>query len=170
MATQFAPHRLPPSVAALPFLLARPQVDDRGWNVRSALLAATAAERADDTRRNTRGRIAYLLCEFGFQLARRGVDRDSPLPLTRTEIADALGVSLCRVKRTLALLSLSQVIESDGRTMRVIDWPRLCSVASFASRRLDLPEEDSLEDYLIEHPAEQQQQSLTAAGDQACFV
>jgi hypothetical protein len=164
MATQFAP----PSVAALPFMFARPQADDLGWNYRSALLAATAAERADDTRRNTRGRIAYLLCEFGYQLARRGVDRDGKLPLTRTDIADALGVNLCRVKRTLALLSLSQVIECGGRDIRVIDWRRLCSVACYQTGRLDLRLEEEFDFAPV--ATEEKPKLLTAAGDQACFV
>ena len=167
MATQFAPARVPHSVAALPFLFARPQADDMGWNFRSALLAATAAERADDTRRNTRGRIAYLLCEFGFQLSRRGIDQAGELPLTRTDIADALGVSLCRVKRTLALLSLSQVVKCEGSTIRVLDWHRLCSVACYQPRRLELgQQEEEFSLPLMDH----EPQLLTKAGDQACFV
>jgi hypothetical protein len=164
MATQFAP----PSVAARPFMFARPQADDLGWNYRSALLAATAAERADDTRRNTRGRIAYLLCELGYELARRGVDRDGKLPLTRTDIADALGVNLCRVKRTLALLALSQVIENDGRSIRVTDWRRLCSVACYAAHRLNLKSDEELD--FVPAAVEERPKLLTAAGDQACFV
>jgi hypothetical protein len=168
MATQIA--SLPPSVAALPFLFARPQVDDAGWNYRAALLAATAAERADDTRRNTRGRIAYLLCELGFQLARRRIDTDAALPLTRNDIADALGVSLCKVKRTLALLSLSQVIECDAATLRVLDWPRLCSVATYEASRLELRQEDDEFDLVSAVQDEEQPQLVTRAGDPACFV
>ena len=167
MATQIA--SVPPSVGALPFLFARPQVDDGGWNQRAALLAATAAERADDTRRNTRGRIAYLLCELGYQLARRRLDPDGTLPLTRNDIADALGVSLCPVKRTLALLSLSQVIECDAATMRVLDWPRLCAVAAYEASRLELKQdEDELE--IACATQEEEPQLVTKAGDPACFV
>ena len=166
MATQIA--CLPPSVAALPFLFARPQVDDAGWNYRLALLAAAAAERADEARRNTRGRIAYLLCEFGFQLARRDMDLGATFPLDRTDIADALGVTLCRVKRTLALLSLSGVLETDGRSMRVLDWGRLCSLAAYAPSRLELRQDKDEFDHVI---AEEQQPLLvTRAGDPACFV
>ena len=168
MATQFAPPAMPPSVAALPFLFARPQSNDMGWNYRSALLAAAAAEGADDTRRNTRGRIAYLLCEYGFQLARRRIDRDGDLQLSRYDIADALGVSLCRVKRTLALLSLSQVIECKGGAMWVLDWPRLCSVACYPSARLGFTQDD--EDDLEPAPeVDEQPQFLTKGVDQACF-
>jgi hypothetical protein len=166
MATQFAANPIPPFIAALPFLFARPQADDFGWTCRAALAAAVAAARADDTRRNSRGRIAYVLCELGYQLARRGADIGAELPLSRVEIARALGVSLCRVKRTFALLALSQVIEADGQRLRVTDWHRLARAAGYDPRRLGLaPEEDGA-------AAEQQNEPflLTAAGDQACFV
>jgi hypothetical protein len=168
MATQFAPARVPHPAAATPFLLARPLTGDMGWNDRSALLAATAAERAHDTRRNTRGRIAYLLCEFGFQLSRHGTDKSGELPLTRTDLADALGVSLCRVKRTLALLSLSQVVECTGSGIRVLDWRRLCSVGCYQLGRLGLHQEE--EDFAPAAAASEEPQLLTRAGDQACFV
>jgi hypothetical protein len=169
MATQFAPASLPPSVAPLPFLFACPQVADRGWNFSSALAASVAAERADMTRRNTRGRIAYLLCELGYQLSRRGEDRDT-LPLSRGELATALGVSLCRVKRTLALLELSAVTVSDGVQLRVLDWRRLCGVAHFQLGRIGLAADDDSEPLQIVEQAQAPANQLTAAGDPACFV
>jgi hypothetical protein len=111
-----------------------------------------------------------LLCELGYQLARLRVDRDDDLPLSRMEIANALGVSLCRVKRTLALLSLSQVIVADERKIRVLDWRRLSGVAGFDRARLALKDEDyesvlitSKEDRIRSH-------DITASGDPACFV
>ncbi len=170
MATGFAGTNLPASVAALPFLFARPQVDDSDWAFRTALAAAFAAERADqDSRRNTRARIAYLLCELGFQLKRRGIDPGAEMPLGRLEIADTLGISLCRVKRTLALLSLSQVIASDGRAMRILDWQRLCGVAGYDPSRLSLSDEEQIEDTAAADD-EQRMHHFTASGDPACFV
>ena len=166
MATQFA--AVPPSVLALPFLLARSDDDDLEWTVRRALSAAIAAERAVDSgRRNTRARLAYLLCELGYQLARRKVDRDQDLPILRPELATALGTSLCRIKRTLALFSLSGVLSAGASTVRVLDWHRLASVAGFDPARLELKPEE-IEDV----PSEQESPAnlLTAAGDQACFV
>jgi hypothetical protein len=166
MATRFA--AVPPSVLALPFLLARSQGDDLGWNVRAALSAAIAAERAvDSERRNTRTRLAYLLCELGYQLARRGVDRDQSLPIPRMQLAEALGVSLCRLKRTLALFSLSRVISADAGTVRILDWHRLASVGGYDPVRLELtPEEIEI----VSPEREALSTRLTAAGDQACFV
>lgn len=168
MATHFSNATLPPSVAALPFLFARPQVDDRGWDFRAALAAAVAAERANNERRNTRGRLSYLLCELGFQLRRRGGDCDASMPLSRAEIAEALGVSLCRVKRTLALLGLSQVIVSDGAGLRVVDWPRMCGLSGYDPKRLDKnAREEEFEAALIEDEASP---TVTVSGDPACFV
>ncbi len=172
MASQFASNPVPSFIAALPFLFARPQVDDLRWTCRSALAAAVAAERADETRRNTRMRIAFLFCELGHQLARRGVDVSAEIPLSRVEIARASGVSLCRLKRTLALFALSQVIEGDGERMRVIDWNRLALAAGYDPGRLQLGEVGELAPILVVGPAEEEAEPLrlTAAGDQACFV
>jgi hypothetical protein len=155
----------------MPFLLARPRADDGDWNVSSALAAAFAAERADrDSRRNTRGRVAYLLCEFGYQLARRNAERDGELPLPRTKIVEVLGVSLCRVKRTLALLSLSQVIATDGQSIRVLDWRRLAGVASYDRSRLGLKDEDYESSLITGKEDRRPRHDFTASGDPACFV
>jgi hypothetical protein len=146
-------------------------VDDRDWNVSSALAAALAAERADrDSRRNTRGRVAYLLCEIGYQLARRKAERDDDLPLSRVKIAEALGVTLCRVKRTLALLSLSQVIATDGHSIRVLDWRRLSGVAGYDLSRLGLKDEDYEASLITGKEDRRPRHELTASGDPACFV
>ena len=159
---------IPASVLALPFLLARSRSDDLEWTVRGALAAAVAAERAVDAdRRNTRARLAYLLCELGFQLGRRGVDRNQELPIPRVELANALGTSLCRVKRTLALLALSSVIKTDCRTFQVTDWRRLAGIACYDPTWLGLSPEDE-DDTVAER--EGAPQLLTASGDPACFV
>lgn len=171
MAASFASSSLPLSVAALPFLFARPQMEDSGWNFRTSLAAALAAEpNYQDSRRNTRGRIAYLLCELGYQMARRRLNRDGEIPITRTEIANALGISLCRVKRTLALLSLSQVVSSEGRGIRVLDWRRLCGVAGYDLSRLELRDEDYEGALIVRGEEISASRTLTASGEPACFV
>lgn len=169
MATQYS--SIPASVLPLPFLLARSRSGDLEWSVRGALAAAIAAERAVETgRRNSRARLAYLLCELGYQLRRRGVDRDQELPIPRVELANALGTSLSRVKRTLALLSLSGVIETDGRAVRVIDWRRLSSVAGYDPARLELPAEEDFDSVVVADAWDRQSSLTTASGDPACFV
>ena len=169
MATRIEFPQLPASVAALPFLFMRARVGDRDWDFNAALASAVAAERADSERRNTRRRLAYLLCELGYQFGRRTGDFGQEMPLSRSELGRALGVSLCKVKRILALLSLSQVVDCDGETIRVTDWPRLCGVAAYDCARLgvEMPEEFTS---AFDDEEEDDRPHLTAAGDQACFV
>ncbi len=98
---------------------------------------------------------------------RRGDDKDAALPVPRAQLAEALGTSLCRVKRTLALLSLSGVAKVEGATLRITDWRRLAGLGCYDPARLGLaPEEAELE--IV--PAREAAPRLTAAGDPACFV
>lgn len=167
MATQFS--SVPASVLALPFLLARARSDDLEWTVRRAIAAAISAERAvDGGRRNTRARLAWLLCEVGYQLSRRRMDKDQQLPIPRVELAEALGTSLCRVKRTLALLSLSGVVKTDGRTFQVTDWRRLAGIGGYDTARLELAPEEEFDLVAEEEP--EPHHSSTVSGDPACFV
>ena len=169
MATRLA--SVPSSVMALPFLLARARADDLEWTVRTAMSAAIAAERAMDARpRNTRSRLAYLLCELGFQLTRRGIDPNVLLPIPRVGLAEALGTSLCRVKRTLALLHLSGVIDTDCSTMRVTDWRRLAGLGGYDVARLGLSSLDDEPDFAPADEAPPARSDRTVAGDPACFV
>lgn len=171
MATRIEFPELPASVAALPFLFMRGRAGDRDWDFNAALASAVAAERADSERRNTRRRLAYLLCELGYQFGRRTGDFAQDMPLSRSELARALGVSLFKVKRILALLSLSQVVDCDGKSIRVTDWPRLCGVAAYDCARLgiEMPEEFGAAS-AFDDEDEDDRPHLTAAGDQACFV
>lgn len=158
---------IPHCLAPLPYLFIRPEGLDREWHVQAAFAAAVAAERADDTPRNTSRRIAWLICETGFQLARRGEDR-SLLPLGRARLAEALGVGACRVKRTLAMLALSRTLRTEDGAIRVVDWQRLCSAAHYDPARLGVaatPEERTAREADPPQP-----RPFTAAGDPACFA
>jgi hypothetical protein len=168
MASRLAADSIPSFIAALPFLFARPQRDDLGWSCRSALASAAAAERADQTPRNTRGRVAYVLCELGYQLARRGLDTCGELPIPRAELARCLAVGLPKVKRVLALFQLSRVVEADGQGLRITDWYRLCGVAGYDPNRLELR---PLHEEPLEHAGgEEVGARMTASGEPACFV
>lgn len=173
MATAFAQSSVAPTVpqGALPFLLARPNLQSPDFG--AALGAAAVAEAAShDVRRNTRCRISYLLCELANQLRQQDAKFDfaAELPLSRFDVAEALGVSLCKVKRVLALLSLSGVITTDGRSVQVLDWRRLCSVAHVDPARLSLAAEE--DDDLAATPREKDERAnlVTASGEPACFV
>jgi hypothetical protein len=146
-----------------------PASRDRDWDFQAALGSAVAAEQAGTERRNTLRRVSYVLCELGFQYSRRTGDMSGAVPLSRAALARALGVSLTKVKRILALLSLSQTIECDGAEIRVTDWRRLCSAAAYDPARLGslVPEEDEC---WVAPQDEDRPSILTAAGEPACFV
>jgi len=140
----------------------------------AALEAAVVAEAAShDVRRNTRCRLSYLICEVANQLRQQGggFEFDAELPLSRYDLAELLDISLCKVKRAVALLSLSGVISTDGRTIQVLDWRRLCSVAHVDPARLTLAEPEDEDDYVeIISVDERPSNLVTASGEPACFV
>ncbi|HWH16796.1 MAG TPA: helix-turn-helix domain-containing protein [Allosphingosinicella sp.] len=175
MATSFAQSNVAPAVpeGAIPFLLAKPKLQGR-QDFAAALQAAAVAESAShDVRRNTRCRISYLLCELANQLRQQDSKFDcaAELPLSRFDIAEALDVSLCKVKRVLALLSLSGVITTDGRSIQVLDWRRLCTVANVDPARLS-PTTDEDDDPILATPDRDRRAAnlVTASGEPACFV
>jgi hypothetical protein len=161
---------LAPSLAALPFLFMGARPNDRDWQYNAALASAAAAESANVDPANSRRRVAFLLCEFGCQYGRRTGDFSAPMPLSRGELARALGISLCRVKRILALLSLSQVVALEGESLRILDWRRLCALGDYDTGRLgfELPEEEDVH-FVLDGDEEAPAHLTTSAGDPAYF-
>jgi hypothetical protein len=74
------------------------------------------------------------------------------------------------VKRALGLLTLSQVIATDGGSIEVTDWSRLCSVAGFDGARLNLAPASTGDDWRFAAMQDEARSKFTAAGDPACFV
>jgi CRP-like cAMP-binding protein len=164
MATQFA--RTQSNAAPAPFLL-RPVAPSTSENRFAAALGkAVAAEKACVQPRNPGQRIARLLCELGKAYGCR-----SELPVSRAALASALGISLVRVKRSLALLCLSGVVACDGQRIAVLDWRKLSRAGRFDPAELDLAAEEDDEDVVALRRSEQDEvRFLTASGDPACFV
>lgn len=162
MATQFA-RGFTPS-APVPFLLAQPAQEIVRPSLAAAMKAAVAAERPHGAARNQRQRIAFFLCELG-----KAYGCCTEFPLSRSSLASALGISLVRVKRTLALLSLSGVIRTDGGSITVLDWRKLSGAAHFDLSALNVSlDDDELAPSYGE--LENQDHFLTACGEPACFV
>jgi hypothetical protein len=154
-----------------PFLLATSHGvgDDRDFQ--AAFSAAVIVHKASAARlQNTRAQVCGFLCEVGRQLQRgRAFDFGASLPLSRTGIADATGISLTRVKRALALLSMSNVIAVDGDQLTVIDWKRACDYAKVDPATLKIcPVEDQDEPRLAPEGAPVVQ--ITLSGEPANFV
>lgn len=164
MATQLALGSMPSGPA--PFLLGQPRRETVRPSFEAAVKAALTAEGALGGARNPRQRIALFLCELGKAHGCRSV-----FPLSRSTLASLLGISLVRVKRTLALLSLSGVISSDGSTISVLDWRKLSAAAQFDLSTLNVTlDEDEAAPTPSSDEDDEQDHFLTACGEPACFV
>jgi len=163
MATQFA--RTISTPPPLPFLLGDKAAERPGSRFHEALDSAVAAEAARGGLRKPCQRIALFLCELGKAYGCRG-----ELPLSRASIAGALGISLVKVKRSLALLFLSGVLSCDDETITILDWRKLSGVARFDASALDLASADEEEELPGRSSLEDEPHFLTASGDPACFV
>lgn len=91
-------------------------------------------------RRDARGRIAHLLCEFAMRLRAAGLlEGDSyELPMTQEQMADATGLTPVHVNRTLQDMRRSGLIRSERRTIKVVDWASLAALGDFNPHYLHL--------------------------------
>ncbi|KAA2237816.1 Crp/Fnr family transcriptional regulator [Salinarimonas soli] len=91
-------------------------------------------------RRSAKTRIAHLFCEMVTRLT--AVDlvdgNRSPLPITQTELGDALGLSTVHVNRTLQELRGDALLEWEGGVLTVLDWAGLKQVGEFDPSYLHL--------------------------------
>ncbi|MEM1149176.1 MAG: Crp/Fnr family transcriptional regulator [Pseudomonadota bacterium] len=86
-------------------------------------------------RRTARERTAHILCELISRLEICGVDDISRLfiPLSQTDFADILGISLVHMNKTLRRLESDKIISFRNATLRVLDRQRLEIEAGFDS-------------------------------------
>jgi len=84
-------------------------------------------------RRSAYARVAHLLCEVWARLEviGRTQGRAYELPLTQTHLADAMGLSLVHVNRTVQRLRRDGLITFHDYEVVVLDWQRLQTVAEF---------------------------------------
>ncbi len=91
-------------------------------------------------RRTAEARIAHLFCELFVRMKAVGIAEEMgfQLPLSQTEIADALALSPVHVNRTLQDLRREGVITSKGKYHRFEDWDQLRQIGEFDPRYLQL--------------------------------
>ncbi len=84
-------------------------------------------------RRNAYERMAHLLWELYVRHAMvEKVDQDGfRLPLTQSDLADALGLSTVYVNKTITRLRASGIIQTDRRQIRVVEPGELRTIAGF---------------------------------------
>lgn len=91
-------------------------------------------------RRNTKTKIAHLLCEFALRLkwAGSGNGTDFDLPITQEAISDVIGVTPMHVGRVLKELEEDGLIRRKQRNIAILDEQRLNLAGDFRSDYLGL--------------------------------
>jgi CRP-like cAMP-binding protein len=91
-------------------------------------------------RRNARGRVAYLLCELMWRLrAVGGSEKDAVrLPMTQTDLADALGLTPVYVNRILQAFRREQLITLEQRRLTLLDVEKLQEISGLNPDYLQL--------------------------------
>jgi CRP-like cAMP-binding protein len=89
-------------------------------------------------RRNSRARVAHILCEFSLRLESAGLARNHryELPMTQEQLADAVGLTSVHVNRVLKQLAEERLISREKRNIVIEDWARLRDVGDFNERYL----------------------------------
>lgn len=92
-------------------------------------------------RRDSRTRIAHLLCELAFRLEKIGAGPDGTFefPLTQEQLADATGLTPVHTNRTLQALRKAGLIQLTGRSLKILDWRGLRQVGDFDELYLHHP-------------------------------
>jgi CRP-like cAMP-binding protein len=125
-------------------------------------------------RRTVHQRIAHLLCEIWTRLHAIGRAQDATyeLPITQSDLADAMGLSLVHVNKNLRRLREDGLITFRANKVRVHDWERLRSVAEFNPEYLQLRPDPSIfpSNYIEawlerEPPAETARMQISARSD-----
>ncbi|AWN37655.1 Crp/Fnr family transcriptional regulator [Methylobacterium radiodurans] len=91
-------------------------------------------------RRSAYARMAHLFCEMYLKLEAVSLagEHRCPLPLTQTDLADALGLTSVHVNRTLKELRGSGLLTLRGSTLVVDRWDELVQAAEFDPTYLHL--------------------------------
>jgi CRP-like cAMP-binding protein len=84
-------------------------------------------------RRDSKARIAHMLCEFAARREAAGLGSPErfQLPMTQEQIADATGMTSVHVNRMLHELGRDGVIVRDKREVEITDWARMRRIADF---------------------------------------
>jgi CRP-like cAMP-binding protein len=114
-----------------------PQVGLALWRT-TVLEARIFQERVlNGTQRPAVERIASLLCEQVFRLETIGIPGDV-IPLTQIDLADAAGLSVVHVNRTIQDLRELGALSRNSHSIRVADKDRLKQIAKFDASYLDI--------------------------------
>ena len=94
--------------------------------------------------RPAEARAAHLICEVVVRLKAVGLaaDYSCEFPLTQSDLGDALGLSTVHLNRTMSKLRREGLFSLHRKRLRVLDWPRLKTLADFDPTYLHLKNQD----------------------------
>ncbi|MGU3340787.1 Crp/Fnr family transcriptional regulator [Methylobacterium mesophilicum] len=126
-------------------LRAHPRIGDAFWRVTLIDAALYREWILNIGRREAYSRMAHLFCELITRMEAVGLapDRTCPLPMTQSELGDALGITAVHVNRVVGDLRDAGLITSRSRRLTVLDWEGLAAVAEFDPTYLHLGSQDA---------------------------
>lgn len=91
-------------------------------------------------------RVAHIICELFVRYDSVGLAQNMriPFPLTHASLGDAQGLSVVHVNRVLKQLRQEGLILIEGRTLTVLDWPRLQELGDFNANYLHITDDKTL--------------------------
>jgi CRP-like cAMP-binding protein len=84
---------------------------------------------------------AHLVCELYCRHEAVGLasaEHEFPLPLTQSQLGDALGITSVHVSRTFTELKKARLLTWSGGQLRILDWAGLKTIAQFDDTYLSL--------------------------------
>ncbi|MET1110321.1 MAG: Crp/Fnr family transcriptional regulator [Allosphingosinicella sp.] len=127
-----------PSAALQELALTRPAIGRALW-IDTLIDASIFREWVVNVgRRDSRARVAHLLCEFSLRLEAAGLASNHryELPMTQEQLADAVGLTSVHVNRVLKQLGEEGLIRRDRRSITIEDWGRMRAAGDFNERYL----------------------------------
>ena len=129
-----------PHDAVRTLMLARPRTGDA--LIRHVMVDAAIYREwiCNVGRRTALERVAHLICECFVRMQAIGLATlaNFDLPLTQTELGDAMGLSSVHINRTMKELRRLELIRTNGKVHGILDWDRLKEIAGFDPAYLQL--------------------------------
>lgn len=127
-----------PRLALRDLALSRPAIGEALW-IDTLIDAAIFREWVVNVgRRDSRTRVAHLLCELSLRMQAAGLASGHryELPMTQEQLANAVGLTAVHVNRVLRQLAEEGLISRDRRAIFIEDWRRMREAGDFNDRYL----------------------------------
>jgi CRP-like cAMP-binding protein len=129
-----------PHIALLKLFETKPNAGFAIW--RETLIDAAIFREAitNNSARSVETRVAHFFCEQYYRAQRSGLLNDNvcKLPLTQTQLAETMAVSLPSISRTLIKLRKTKAVEFKNGKLEVFNWDRLTRIGDFNPSYLHL--------------------------------